>query len=378
MDVIYPRCAGLDVHAETIVACALWEEDGHIQKDIQTFSTFSKGLGDLLEWLEEHGVTHVAMESTGVYWKPVFAFLEGYVDLTLANPQRIKNVPGRKTDVSDAEWIAKLLRHGLVEKSFVPPADIRELRDFTRLRKKWVGQLTSEKNRIQKVLESSNVKLGSVLSDLFGVSGKDILARLLEKGYVDKDELDECLRGRLKKKKQAVYDSLLGTLTEHELRLLRLLWKHVEELERLIEEVAQHIDRLLEPYREEVNLLMTMPGVKKQTAAVIIAEMGTDMSVFETPERAASWTGLSPGNHESAGKRKSTRTTKGNPHLRSALCEAAWSAARSKTHPLSRKFWSLAARCGKKKALIAIARRMLVIIFCMISRKEPFRQPQLI
>ncbi|NNV00960.1 IS110-like element ISGka2 family transposase, partial [Geobacillus sp. DSP4a] len=198
------------------------------------------------------------------------AFLEGYVDLTLANPQRIKNVPGRKTDVSDAEWIAKLLRHGLVEKSFVPPADIRELRDFTRLRKKWVGQLTSEKNRIQKVLESSNVKLGSVLSDLFGVSGKDILARLLEKGYVDKDELDQCLRGRLKKKKQAVYDSLLGTLTEHELRLLRLLWKHVEELEQLIEEVDQHIDRLLEPYREEVDLLMTMPGIKKQTAAVII------------------------------------------------------------------------------------------------------------
>ncbi|MDF9298666.1 IS110-like element ISGka2 family transposase, partial [Geobacillus stearothermophilus] len=197
---------------------------------------------------------------------------------------------GRKTDVSDAEWIAKLLRHGLVEKSFVPPADIRELRDFTRLRKKWVGQLTSEKNRIQKVLESSNVKLGSVLSDLFGVSGKDILARLLEKGYVDKDELDQCLRGRLKKKKQAVYDSLLGTLTEHELRLLRLLWKHVEELEQLIEEVDQHIDRLLEPYREEVDLLMTMPGIKKQTAAVIIAEMGTDMSVFETPERAASWT----------------------------------------------------------------------------------------
>ncbi|MED4332471.1 IS110 family transposase, partial [Geobacillus stearothermophilus] len=234
MDVIYPRCAGLDVHTETIVACALWEEEGEIQKEIQTFSTFSKGLGDLLDWLEDHGVTHVAMESTGVYWKPVFAFLEGYVDLTLANPQRIKNVPGRKTDVSDAEWIAKLLRHGLIEKSFVPPAPIRELRDFTRLRKKWVGQLSSEKNRIQKVLESSNVKLGSVLSDLFGVSGRNILARLLEKGYVDKDELDECLRGRLKTKKQAVYDSLLGTLTEHELYLLRLLWKHVEELERLI------------------------------------------------------------------------------------------------------------------------------------------------
>ncbi|MBB6283602.1 transposase [Geobacillus subterraneus] len=234
--IIDPRCAGLDVHAETIFACALWEEEEHIQKDVQTFSTFSKGLGDLLEWLEDHGVTHVAMEFTGVYWKPFFAFLEGDVDLTLAHPQRIKNVLGRKTDVSDAEWIAQLLRHGLIEKSFVPPVDIGKLWDFTHLRKKGGGQLSSEKNRIQKVLESSNVKLGSVLSDLFGVSGKDILARLLEKECVDKDELDPCLRGRLKKKKQAVYDSLLGTLTEHELRLLRLLWKHVEELERFIEE----------------------------------------------------------------------------------------------------------------------------------------------
>ncbi|GCD82185.1 hypothetical protein PTHTG4_12470 [Parageobacillus thermoglucosidasius] len=203
MDVIYPRCAGLDIHSETIVACALWEEEGQIQKEIQTFSTFSKGLCDLLEWLEEHDVTHVAMES---YWKPVFAFLEGYFNLTLANPQRIKNVPGRKTDVSDAEWIAKLLRHGLVEKSFVPPADIRELRDFTRLRKKWIGQLTSEKNRIQKVLESTNIKLGTVISDIFGVSGRNILVRLREKGYVDKAELDECLCGRTKKKKQAVHD----------------------------------------------------------------------------------------------------------------------------------------------------------------------------
>ncbi|AUI38158.1 IS110 family transposase [[Bacillus] caldolyticus] len=377
MDVIYPRCAGLDIHSETIVACALWEEAGQIQKEIQTFSTFSKGLGDLLQWLEERGITHVAMESTGVYWKPVFAFLEGYFDLTLANPQRIKNVPGRKTDVSDAEWIAKLLRHGLVEKSFVPPADIRELRDLTRLRKKWIGQLVSEKNRIQKVLESTNIKLGTVISDIFGVSGRNILARLLEKGYVDEADLEECLRGRVKKKKQAIYDSLLDTLTEHDLLLSRLSWKHITELESLIDKVDQHIDRLLEPYQQEVELLMTMLGVKKETAAVVIAEMGTDMSVFETPPSLASWTGLSPGNHESAGKRKSTRTTKGNPHLRSALCEAAWALSRCRNQPLAAKFWSLAARRGKKKALIATARRMLTIIFCMISRKEPFRQPQL-
>jgi len=234
MDVLYHRCAGLDVHAKTIVVCALWGEEDHIQKEIETFSTFTKDLFRLLKWLEDREITHLAMESTGVYWKPVFNILEDYFDITLANAQRIKNVPGRKTDVSDAEWIAKLLRYGLIEKSFVPPAPIRELRDLTRLRKKWVGQLIAEKNRIHKVLECSNIKLGTVISDIFGVSGRKLLTRLMEQGYIEEADIDACLHGRMKGKKQQIQESLFGTLTEHELFMIRQSWKHIEYLESLI------------------------------------------------------------------------------------------------------------------------------------------------
>lgn len=201
MDVLYHRCAGLDVHAETIVVCALLGEEEHVQKEVETFPTFTKDLFRLLKWLEDRGVTHIAMESTGVYWKPVFNILEDYFDITLANAQRIKNVPGRKTDVSDAEWIAKLLRYGLIEKSFVPPENIRELRDLTRLRKKWIGQLTAEKNRIQKVLECSNIKLSSVISDVFGVSGRKLLERLMKQGYIEETEVDACIHRSMKRKK---------------------------------------------------------------------------------------------------------------------------------------------------------------------------------
>ncbi|OKO96212.1 Mobile element protein [Geobacillus proteiniphilus] len=264
MDVLYHRCAGLDVHAKTIVVCALWGEEDHIQKEIETFSTFTKDLFRLLKWLEDREITHLAMESTGVYWKPVFNILEDYFDITLANAQRIKNVPGRKTDVSDAEWIAKLLRYGLIEKSFVPPAPIRELRDLTRLRKKWVGQLIAEKNRIHKVLECSNIKLGTVISDIFGVSGRKLLTRLMEQGYIEEADIDACLHGRMKGKKQQIQESLFGTLTEHELFMIRQSWKHIEYLESLIQEMDQRIDHLLQPYQQEVDLLMTIPGVKKK------------------------------------------------------------------------------------------------------------------
>ncbi|WP_143414975.1 IS110 family transposase [Geobacillus sp. E263] len=374
MDVLYHRCAGLDVHAETIVVCALLGEEDHIQKEIETFPTFTKDLFRLLKWLEDRGVTHIAMESTGVYWKPVFNILEDYFDITLANAQRIKNVPGRKTDVSDAEWIAKLLRYGLIEKSFVPPADIRELRDLTRLRKKWIGQLTAEKNRIQKVLECSNIKLSSVISDIFGVSGRKLLERLMKQGYIEEPEIDACIHGRMKGKRQQIQDSLFGTLTEHQLFMIRQSWKHIESLESLLREIEERIDQLLQAYKQEMELLVTIPGVKKETAAVIIAEIGVDMGQFPTSQHLASWAGVAPGNHESAGKRKSTRTTKGNPHIKSALCEAAWALSRCRNQRLAAKYWSLAARRGKKKALVAMAHRMLTIIYCMLSRKEPFRE----
>jgi len=378
MEIFIESCAGLDVHSETIVACIM--KGSHEEKyfqETETFPTLTKDLFRLLKWLEDHGVTHIAMESTGVYWKPVFNILEDFFDITLANAQRIKNVPGRKTDVSDAEWIAKLLRHGLIEKSFVPPVDIRELRDLTRLRKKWIGHLTSEKNRIQKVLESSNVKLSTVISDVFGVSGRKLLKRLMEQGYVDEADVETSIHGKMMPKKQMITDSLFGTLTDHQRFLIRQSWQHIEYLESLIVDIEERMDGLLQNYQEELALLITIPGIKKDTAAVIIAEIGVDMRQFPTSQHLASWAGVAPGNHESAGKRKSTRTVKGNPHIKSAMCEAAWAVSRCRNRALATKYWSLAVRRGKKKALVAISHRMLRIIYAMLQNKEPYKDPQL-
>ena len=265
METLYKRCAGLDVHSETIVACVLTgDNDSSLSKEIETFPTLTKDLFRLLKWLEEHEVTHVAMESTGIYWKPVYNILEDFFDITLANAQRIKNVPGRKTDVSDAEWIAKLLRHGLIEKSFVPPEDIRELRDLTRLRKKWIGHMTSEKNRIQKVLEASNIKLGTMISDVFGVSGRRLLEHLMSEGYIDPEKVEEKIHGRMAHKKQQITDSLFGTLTDHQLFLIKQSWMHITYLESLISDIDNQIDLLLEQYQTEIRLLTTIPGIKKR------------------------------------------------------------------------------------------------------------------
>ena len=237
MDILLSHCAGMDVHQKEIVVCALTgSSDDVIQKEVKTFSTLTKSLFDLLKWLEEKEITHIAMESTGIYWKPVYNILEGYFDITVANAQRIKNVPGRKTDVSDAEWIAKLLRHGLIEKSFVPSQDLRELRDLTRLRKKWIGNLTSEKNRISKVLECSNVKLSSVISDIFGVSGRKLLKQLVEKGYLDKEDVDANIHHSLRKKANSISESLFGTLNEHQMYMIKSSWNHIEYLEKSIQE----------------------------------------------------------------------------------------------------------------------------------------------
>jgi len=375
METLYKRCAGLDVHSETIVACVLMgESETDMVKEIETFPTLTKDLFRLLKWLEEKEVTHIAMESTGVYWKPIYNIMEDYFDITLANAQRIKNVPGRKTDVSDAEWIAKLLRHGLIEKSFVPPEDIRNLRDLTRLRKKWIGHMTSEKNRIQKVLETSNIKLGTVISDVFGVSGRKLLEQLMSNGYLDQKDVEQSIHGKMAHKKQLITDSLFGTLNDHQLFLIKQSWMHIVYLEELISDIEKRIDVILKDYQEEVDILVTMTGIKKDSAAIIIAEIGVNMEQFPTSKHIASWAGLSPGNHESAGKRKSTRTVKGNPHIKSALCEAAWAASRSRNTRLSAKYWSLAARRGKKKALVAIGHRMLTIIYHMLKNKEPYHE----
>ncbi len=244
------------------------------------------------------------MESTGIYWRPVYNILEGYFDITLANAYRIKNVPGRKTDVSDAEWIAKLLRHGLIERSFVPSQDLRELRDMVRLRKKWVSNLTAEKNRIQKYLECSNVKLGAVISDVFGVSGRNLLTRLVEQGYIDADDIDHRVHGNIKKNVTAVAESLFGTVTEHQIFMIRGSWDHIVFLEESLKKLEDRIEQYLIPYEEEVTRLDTIPGVNRIVAATLVAEIGVDMDQFPTADHLASWAGVAPGNHESAGKKK--------------------------------------------------------------------------
>jgi transposase len=308
MEVLLQNCAGMDVHQETIVVCALnTDADGNVQSEVRTFGTLTKNLFELLKWLEAKTITHVAMESTGIYWKPVYNILEGYFDVTLANAQRIKNVPGRKTDVCDAEWIAKLLRVGLIEASFIPSEDLREMRDLCRLRKKRVGNLTAEKNRIQKYLESCNVKLGTVISDVFGVSGRNLLGRLVAQGYVDANDVDECVKGSIKNKKEQVADSLFGTMTPHQMELIRDCWEHIEFLEKSIASLEGKIDKHLQPYREEYEWLQTIPGVSVATAAVLIAEIGVNMDQFPTAEHLSSWAGVAPGNHESAGKKKVRR-----------------------------------------------------------------------
>jgi transposase len=308
MEVLLQNCAGMDVHQETIVVCVLTTDtEGQVQSEVRTFGTLTKHLFDLLKWLELKSVTHVAMESTGIYWKPVYNILEGYFTVILANAQRIKNVPGRKTDVCDAEWIAKLLRVGLIEASFIPSEDLRELRDLCRLRKKRIGNLTAEKNRIQKFLESCNVKLGTVISDVFGVSGRNLLKRLIDNGYVDAKDVDDCVKGSIKNKKEQVVDSLFGTMTAHQIKLIKDCWEHIEFLEKSIASLDKEIDEHLQPYRNEYELLQTIPGVSQVTAAVLIAEIGVDMNQFASAEHLSSWAGVAPGNHESAGKKKVQR-----------------------------------------------------------------------
>ncbi|EOO60144.1 hypothetical protein IKE_05995 [Bacillus cereus VD196] len=320
METLHSHCAGLDIHQKEIVVCTyIGSSDEELIKEIRTFSTMTKNLYEMLQWLEELNITHLAMESTGIYWKPVFNILEDYFEITLANAQRIKNVPGRKTDVADAEWIAKLLRYGLIEKSFVPPVDIRELRDLTRLRKKMIGNMTAEKNRIQKTLECSNIKLGSVISDIFGVSGRKLLTRLVEQGYVNPNEVEEYIHVRMMPKASQITESLFGTINPHQIFLIRQSWNHILFLESSIQQLEDKIDEILLPYQEQVELLLTIPGVKKHSVACIIAEIGVEMNQFPSAHHLASWAGLSPGNHESAGKKKHPNNQRKPTHPINAL-----------------------------------------------------------
>lgn len=374
MQVIYERCCGLDVHKTKIVACLITPgEGGRPQKEIRSFGTTTDELHLLSDWLSAAGCTHVAMESTGVYWKPVYYILEGNFEVLVVNARDIKRVPGRKTDVSDAEWIADLLRHGLLKGSFIPPKPIRELRALTRHRKTLVREKARIINRILKLLEDANIKLASVASDIMGASGRAILSALAQ-GITDPYVLAELTKGSLRSKMTELIKALAGVMGPHHRFLLQEYLAHVEFLEQAIARVEAEIEERMRPFAKEMEQLMTIPGVKKHGAWTIIAEAGTDMSVFPSHKHIASWVGVCPGNNESAGKRVTGRTRKGNPWLREALVEAAWAASRTKGTYLAAQYHRLAARRGRKRALVAVAHSILVIAYHLLAKGTTYRE----
>jgi transposase len=374
MRVMIERVAGLDVHQETVVACVLIGKPGERPtKEVRTFRTMTRDLEALREWLLSLGVTHVGMESTGIYWKPVYAVLEGSFELIVGNARHIRNVPGRKTDVKDAEWIADLVRHGLIAKSFVPPPPLRELRDLLRYRRKLVESQAAERNRLLKLLETANIKLASVVSDVFGVSGRAMLKALIE-GTASAQAMADLAKGQLRRKRADLVLALEGRVEEHHRFLLGLQLRRLEAAEEEIAALDARIDEKLEPYRAPHALLMQIPGVDRLVAAVLIAEIGIDMSVFLSVYHLASWAGVCPGNHESAGKQKSGRARNGNVHLRTMLVGAAISASRAKGSYLKDKFYRLKARRGSMRAALAIAHKILVAAYHMLAKGVGYRE----
>lgn len=373
MEAIVEKCCGLDVHQATVVACLLvGAANQKPKKEVRTFRTVTRELLAMREWLGEHGCTHVAMESTGVYWKPVYAVLEGAFELVVGNAHHIRNVPGRKTDVKDSEWIADLLRHGLIAKSFVPPPPLRELRDLLRYRRKLVESGTSERNRLLSVLETANIKLASVASDVFGVSGMLMLAALIE-GKSTPEQMARLAKGRLRDKLVDLQLALEGSVGEHHRFLLSMQLRRLKAAEEELKLLDKRIDEKLEPYRAQHNLLMTIPGVEWFVAAVLIAEIGIDMKVFVSARHLAAWAGVSPGNNESAGKKKSGKARRGNVHLKTALVTAAIGVSRSKGTYLKDKYHRLKARRGGIRAAVAIAHKILVAAHQMLSKNVPYK-----
>jgi transposase len=373
MQVLYERCVGLDVHKKTVVACVmLTAPTGEVQKQIRTFATTTQSLLGLADWLTSHQVTHVAMESTGVYWRPVFNILEAAFEVVLVNAQHMKAVPGRKTDVKDSEWLADLLRHGLLQASFIPPQPIRDLRDLVRYRKSLIQERSREINRVQKVLETANIKLSSVASNVMGVSGRAMIQALIS-GEQSPEVLAELAKGTLHKKIPELREALLGRVDAHHQLLLTHLLAHMSFLDQTIFQLFFEIQRVLTPYEEAVELLVSLPGVAAETAASILGEIGVDMSCFPSAAHLASWAGLCPGNRQSAGKRGSGQVNQGNKRLKAALCEAVWVISHMKDNYLSAQYHRLARRLGKKKAIVAVAHSLIVIIYHMLRDKQPYR-----
>jgi transposase len=419
MDLVYERCCGLDVHKKIVVACLSVLINGQRHKEIRTFQTTTRELLLLADWLAAAGCTHVAMESTGVYWKPIFNLLEGHFEVLVVNAQHIKAVPGRKTDVRDAEWIADLLQHGLLTGSFIPPAEQRDLRDLTRYRCTLVEERARAVNRLQKTLEDTNLKLADVATDILGKSARAMLDALLA-GETDPQVLAGLARGRLKAKRTALEQALVGQLKPHHHFLLAEQLRHIDGLDEAIARVGQEIEARMCPpeaapqeqtpdevgpqeqmpdapavqkqdtaapskqeapkevpaltWAHAIMLLCTIPGISRRAAEVILAEIGLDMTRFPSAGHLASWAGMCPGNHESAGKRLSGRTRKGSPWLRKLLVEAAQAAAHTKNTYLSTQYHRLAARRGKKKAMIAVGHSILVIIYHMLQQQKSYEE----
>ena len=345
MDILHTCCAGLDVHKQKVVACVRRLQGTKVRQEVRTYRTETNALLDLADWLTEEGVTHVAMESTGVYWKPIWNLFEGLFEMVLANAEHIKKVPGRKTDVKDSQWIAELLQHGLLKPSFVPEQPVRQLRDLTRQRAQLIRQKAQVANRIQKTLEDANIKLASVASDVLGVSGRAML-RAIVAGEKDPIVLAEMARRQLREKIPQLQEALFGEIQEHHRFLLGMLLEQVEFLERQIGRLTTRIDEVLPPpFEEAIQRLETIPGIDRKAAQNIVAEMGADLKPFASAGHLASWVGLCPGNNESAGKRKSGRTTKGNAWLRVVLVQCAWAASHTKESYL-RAFYERLARLG--------------------------------
>ena len=372
MQILYSRCCGIDVHKDSVTACVLVYSDTPEPKvHKKEFATHKKALGHLSAWLHALQVKQVAMESTGVYWKPVWQALEGKFDLTLANPFQIKAMPGCKTDARDSQWIAELLAHGLIRRSFVPPRETRDLRDLTRYRVKLVEEKNRIHNRIHKVLEDACIKLDTIASDILGVSGRRVIAALIA-GVEHPADLAYEVRGSLRGKRPQLRLALSGRVTDHHRFLLRELMEQLEyveaKIQRLEAEIVKRVDLDL------VERLCSIPGVDILTAWTLLAELGSDMSVFESPKHAASWAGLCPGNHESGGKRLSNRTRKGNRWLRRALVQAAWGASRKKDCYLAAFFCRHSAKQGVRKAIMTLAHRILVIAFCLLRDGAEYRE----
>lgn len=368
MEVVNERCAGLDVHKKTVVACVLRSgPKGKAQQAARTFSTMTVGLEALADWLAEEGVTHVAMEATGVYWKPVYNVLEGRFTLLVINAEHLKAVPGRKTDVKDAEWLATLLRHGLVRGSFIPDRQQRELREATRYRTALIRERAREVNRLQKSLEGANIKLAAVITDIVGVSGQRIVEALTE-GETDPATLADLAHWRVQKKRKALEQALVGRLDGILRFVVRQQLAHIRELDRRIEECDEAIGQQMRPFAKELARLRTIPGVGQRTVEVLLAEIGPDVVRFPSAGHLAAWGGMAPGNRASGGKRRSARTRKGSPWLRAALAEAAWAAGRCKEGYLQAQFRRLAARRGNKRAVVAVGHSILVLVYHLLSR----------